>query len=304
MNNSIPDWLIPWLNRPGWQILSLQWSGLAGLVLLTCIGMLADPWQQHQQLVQQQQQLELKIAEHQQQWEQLPALGELEQRLQQVMKQLYPQKERGIAGLLQQAGGELLRWQQQDKPLQQKVTVQVRFDGLLHFLAGISSTQRIVQIRIERQLTGLMTQLTLLVSDSEADNYPRHDINCRDSGCTRSSESVIFANSSGLGPLLSVLTDHYRDPFLPPQAVPCIRPITSLEGWRLKGSIGTEDLRYGWVVTPQGQWLGLLPQQRLLDGDWQVAQVHSRKVEFSMPELDRACSPLVGNLILALEEKF
>ncbi|KEY58660.1 DNA utilization family protein [Serratia sp. DD3] len=303
MNNPIPDWLIPWLNRPGWQILSLQWSGLAGLVLLTCIGLLADQWQRYQQLDQQRQQLELQIAEHQKQWDRLPALEELELRLQQAAEQPDPQKERDIAGLLQQVGGELLRWQQQDKPPQQKVTVQVKFDGLLHFLAGISSTQRIGQIRIERQPTGLMTQLTLLVSDGAGDNSPQSDANCQDSGCVSSPESLIFANSSGFAPLPSVLSADERDPFQPPQAVPCIRPITSPENWQLKGSIGTEDLRYGWVVTPQGQWLGLLPQQRLLDGYWQVAQVHPRKVELAMPEIDSACSPQVGNLVLALEEK-
>ncbi|PVZ84634.1 hypothetical protein C9426_22715 [Serratia sp. S1B] len=304
MNNPIPDWLIPWLNRPGWQILSLQGLGLVGMVLLICTGLLAGEWQQYQQLVQQQQQLELQIAQHQQQWERLPALGELELRLQQATEQLEPQKERDIASLLHQVGGELLRWQQQDKPRQQKVTLQVKFDGLLHLLAGISSTQRIGQIRIERQPTGLMTQLTLLISDEATDEYPRDEVNCRGAGCASSPELPIFASSSELEPLPSVLTGHYRDPFQPPQAVPCIRPITSPEGWRLKGSIGTEDLRYGWVVTPQGQWLGLLPQQRLLDGDWQVAQVYPRKVEFAMPEIDSACSPLVGNLVLALEETF
>lgn len=101
----------------------------------------------------------------------------------------------------------------------------------------------------------------------------------------------------------SLWAEHYRDPFQPPQAVPCSRPALSPEGWRLKGIIGTPDLRYGWVETPQDQWLGLLPQQRLLDGQWQVIQIQPRQLELGFLDVDSACPQLTDNVVLTLGKK-
>ncbi len=98
----------------------------------------------------------------------------------------------------------------------------------------------------------------------------------------------------------SLCAEHYRDPFQPPQVAPCTRPATLPEGWRLKGTIGTPDVRYGWVVTPQGQWLKLLPRQRLSDGQWQVVQIEPRQLELGVQDRDKACSPLTGNMVLTL----
>lgn len=48
-----------------------------------------------------------------------------------------------------------------------------------------------------------------------------------------------------------------RDPFAPPPLPACAQTAASPAGWRLKGVIGQPTLRYGWVVTPAGQWLRL-----------------------------------------------
>lgn len=70
-----------------------------------------------------------------------------------------------------------------------------------------------------------------------------------------------------------------RDPFAPPPMPACAQTETSPTGWRLKGVIGQPTQRYGWVVTPAGQWLRLRPQQRVLAERWQVTQVQARSLE-------------------------
>lgn len=95
----------------------------------------------------------------------------------------------------------------------------------------------------------------------------------------------------------------YRDPFQPTQLAHCSVPAVSPEGWQLKGVIGTPDLRYGWVVTPEGQWLGLLPQQWLLDGHWQVVQIQPGQLELSAQGINGSCPPLTDRVVLTLGKK-
>lgn len=97
--------------------------------------------------------------------------------------------------------------------------------------------------------------------------------------------------------------EQYRDPFQPPLTAVCAGHGVSPAGWRLKGVIGTPDFRYGWVVTPQGQWLGLFPRQRVLDGDWQVMQILPRQLELAEQEMAEACRPRTGNVMLTLGNK-
>ncbi|TQI77712.1 pilus assembly protein HofP [Serratia fonticola] len=96
---------------------------------------------------------------------------------------------------------------------------------------------------------------------------------------------------------------HFRDPFQPPQMMSCIPPAVSPAGWQLKGIIGTPDLRYAWVKTSQGQWMGLHSQQWVLDGVWQVLQIRPRQLELGVQDLDDACPPLTGNVVLTLGTK-
>lgn len=94
----------------------------------------------------------------------------------------------------------------------------------------------------------------------------------------------------------------YRDPFQPLQPASCSRPASSPADWRLKGTIGTADLRYGWVTTSQGHWLGLRPQQSLPDGRWRVMRVQPRQLELGVQGEESLCPPFTGKVVLTLEK--
>ncbi|CAM3895761.1 hypothetical protein [Serratia silvae] len=165
MDKPLQDWLLPWLARPGWQLLAAQWLVLTGVGLLAYIGMISGEWQRWERLDEQRQQLELQIAEHQQQLSRLPPLAELEQRLgQQVL--IVPDEPGDFGAQLYQLGGRLLRFQQQENPAQQKIRLQLDYVGLLRLMEELPSTRRIGQMKIERQPEGLTTQL-ILVSPKE-----------------------------------------------------------------------------------------------------------------------------------------
>lgn len=167
MDKPLPDWLIPWLARPGWQLLAAQWLVLTGAGLLACSGLISGEWQRWERLDEQRQQLVHQIAERRQQLSQLPPLAELEQRLgQQVL--IVPDEPGDLGAQLYQLGGRLLRFQQV-KPAQQKIRVQLDFGGLLRLLEALPSTRRIGQMKIERQPEGLITQLTLICSEEAVD---------------------------------------------------------------------------------------------------------------------------------------
>lgn len=168
MNKPLPAWLIPWLGRPGWQLLIAQWLVLVGVILLAYVLFISGQWQQRERLYQQQQQLQLQVAERQRQLSQLPSLEALALSLQQKPMQ-QPQDHGELGRILSQTGGELLRWQQQDKPAQQTLKFRVDFAGLLHVLEKISPNERIGQLTIERQSEGVITKLTLLTSGGVAD---------------------------------------------------------------------------------------------------------------------------------------
>ena len=168
MDKPLPEWLIPWLARPGWQLLAAQWLVLTGAGLLACSGLISGEWQRWEKLEEQRQQLVHQIAERRQQLSQLPPLAELEQRLgQQVL--IVPDEPGDLGAQLYQLGGRLLRFQQV-KPAQQKIRVQLDFGGLLRLLEAQPSTRRIGQMKIERQPEGLTTQLTLICSEEAVDD--------------------------------------------------------------------------------------------------------------------------------------
>lgn len=167
MDKPLPEWLTPWLARPGWQLLAAQWLVLTGAGLLACSGLISGEWQRWERLDEQRQQLVHQIAERRQQLSQLPPLAELEQRLgQQVL--IVPDEPGDLGAQLYQLGGRLLRFQQV-KPAQQKIRVQLDFGGLLRLLEALPSTRRIGQMKIERQPEGLTTQLTLICSEEAVD---------------------------------------------------------------------------------------------------------------------------------------
>ncbi|AHG19965.1 hypothetical protein Z042_10200 [Chania multitudinisentens RB-25] len=168
MDKPLPDWVRLWLNQPSWQLLAIQWLLLAGAILLTSVLLVQGEWQQHEHLQAQRQRLELQIAERRQQLARLPALEELQRRLRAQTSAL-PAEPQAFGYKLEQVGGVLLRWQQQEQPAQQIVKLKLDFHGLLQLLEGLSPTLRIGQMAIEKQPDGLMTQLILFTLEGEAD---------------------------------------------------------------------------------------------------------------------------------------
>lgn len=158
MDKPLPDWSRPWLHRPAWQLLVVQWLLLIGLILLIGALLVHGEWQQREHLQAQRQRLETQITERQQQLAHLPTLEDLEQQLREPALVL-PAEPESFASRLYQAGGVLLRWQQLDQPAQQIVKLQVDFRELVYLLEGVSPSLRIGQIVIEKQAGRLITQL-------------------------------------------------------------------------------------------------------------------------------------------------
>ncbi|AYZ30669.1 HofP DNA utilization family protein [Serratia sp. FDAARGOS_506] len=94
-----------------------------------------------------------------------------------------------------------------------------------------------------------------------------------------------------------------RDPFSPPPQSACAQLEVSPSGWRLKGVIGQAPLRYGWVMTPAGQWLRLRPQQRVLAERWLVTQVQARSLTLTALTTEPDCPASQGDVLLMMDDK-
>ncbi|BEM60098.1 hypothetical protein SME22J_39590 [Serratia marcescens] len=94
-----------------------------------------------------------------------------------------------------------------------------------------------------------------------------------------------------------------RDPFAPPPMPACAQTETSPAGWRLKGVIGQPTQRYGWVVTPAGQWLRLRSQQRVLAERWQVTQVQARSLTLKALTAEPECPASRDDISLMIDDK-
>lgn len=94
-----------------------------------------------------------------------------------------------------------------------------------------------------------------------------------------------------------------RDPFAPPPMPVCAQTEISTAGWRLKGVIGQPMQRYGWVVTPAGQWLRLRPQQRVLAERWQVTQVQARSLTLKALTAEPECPTSRDDISLMIDDK-
>jgi pilus assembly protein HofP len=99
-----------------------------------------------------------------------------------------------------------------------------------------------------------------------------------------------------------VLEAALRDPFQPPAVSPCVVPADAPQSWQLKGIIGQQTLRYGWVITASGQWLRLKPQQTLLNGSWQVGAIHPNQLALTVVEGSDTCQSSTGNVLLRIRK--
>lgn len=95
------------------------------------------------------------------------------------------------------------------------------------------------------------------------------------------------------------LAAHPRNPFIPLPLTRCPQA-ASPAGWLLKGIIGQPALRYGWILTPEGQWLRLREQQRLLAGRWLVIQIGADRLTLAEQQPTPDCPALAADVLLTL----
>lgn len=181
---------------------------------------------------------------------------------------------------LQQAGATLLHWQRLEKPLRQTLSLRTDYAGLLTLLQVLPAGLRIEQINIEMQSENMTVRFVLQDATGGM--------------------SMSKRRWSGLLLLPWVLAAQPRNPFIP--LPDCLMALESPAGWRLKGIIGQPALRYGWVVTPAGQWLRLRPQQILLAGRWRVDQINADKLTLAEQPTDPDCPVAIGHVQLMLNK--
>lgn len=104
----------------------------------------------------------------------------------------------------------------------------------------------------------------------------------------------LFRHSLTLAEGLSVLSLELnrRDPFAEVLEPVCQKEIQDegsiISSWRLRGVIGQELERKGWIQVPSGEWLKVFLQVRLPVAHWQVKRIGYGTVLFSpstSPEL-------------------
>ncbi|WP_416411374.1 HofP DNA utilization family protein [Pantoea sp. App145] len=78
-----------------------------------------------------------------------------------------------------------------------------------------------------------------------------------------------------------------RDPFQPVAPAICHTVVTSVEGWRLQGIIGTPQRYVAWLRSPQGKSIRLTEQMLLPFSSWRVQQITSRTLRL---HADQSCS--------------
>ncbi|MDF7661475.1 HofP DNA utilization family protein [Erwiniaceae bacterium L1_54_6] len=78
-----------------------------------------------------------------------------------------------------------------------------------------------------------------------------------------------------------------RDPFQPVAPAVCHTAVTSVEGWRLQGIVGTPQRYVAWLRSPQGKSIRLTEQMFLPLSSWRVQQVTSRTLHLYA---DQSCS--------------
>ncbi|MDE1185622.1 MAG: HofP DNA utilization family protein [Pantoea sp.] len=78
-----------------------------------------------------------------------------------------------------------------------------------------------------------------------------------------------------------------RDPFQPLAPAICHTVVTSVEGWRLQGIVGTPQRYVAWLRSPQGKSIRLTEQMLLPFSSWRVQQVTSRTLRL---HADQSCS--------------
>ncbi|CAE1151142.1 conserved protein of unknown function [Serratia sp. Tan611] len=159
MSRPLPDGLILWLQRPGWQVLAWQWLLLGVLLALPGMLLIRGEWRQSARLSDDVRQQAQRVEQLQLQLASLPSLATLEQQIAQQRERRPAEPE--LAEVLQRTGVRLLRWQRQEQPAQQRLRLRSDYFSLLQLLESLPGTVRISQLSLEMQPEGLSAEWLL-----------------------------------------------------------------------------------------------------------------------------------------------
>ncbi|OKB66420.1 hypothetical protein BHU62_12740 [Serratia marcescens] len=162
MDSRLPPGLRFWLSLPGWRLLAAQWLGLGTLMLLVGGWALQDEWRQRARAGEREQRLLQQIALVQRQLDETP-----EMQIPPAVAPVAPVEPGDLASVLQRAGGALLRWQRQEKPPRQTLSLRIDYMGLLALLEALPAGLRLEQLSVETQTQGMMARLVLQDATAE-----------------------------------------------------------------------------------------------------------------------------------------
>ena len=154
MDSRLSSGLRFWLSLPGWLLLVAQGLGIGALALLGGGWMLQDEWRQRESAAERQQRLLQQIAMVQRQLDEVPQTAI-------PAAPLAPIATGDLASVLQRAGGALLRWQRQEKPPRQTLSLRIDYAGLQVLLAALPADLRLQQLSVETPPQGMTARLVL-----------------------------------------------------------------------------------------------------------------------------------------------
>ncbi|BEM01414.1 MULTISPECIES: hypothetical protein [Serratia] len=154
MDSRLSSGLRFWLSLPGWLLLVAQGLGIGALALLGGGWMLQDEWRQRESAAERQQRLLQQIAMVQRQLDEVPQTAI-------PAAPLAPIATGDLASVLQRAGGALLRWQRQEKPPRQTLSLRIDYAGLLVLLEALPGDLRLQQLSVETPPQGMTARLVL-----------------------------------------------------------------------------------------------------------------------------------------------
>ncbi|HGM6364904.1 TPA: hypothetical protein ACKP8P_003917 [Serratia marcescens] len=154
MDSRLSSELRFWLSLPGWLLLVAQGLGIGALALLGGGWMLQDEWRQRESAAERQQRLLQQIAMVQRQLDEVPQTAI-------PAAPLAPIATGDLASVLQRAGGALLRWQRQEKPPRQTLSLRIDYAGLLVLLEALPADLRLQQLSVETPPQGMTARLVL-----------------------------------------------------------------------------------------------------------------------------------------------
>ncbi|BEN51745.1 hypothetical protein SMKC057_38570 [Serratia marcescens] len=154
MDSRLSSGLRFWLSLPGWLLLVAQGLGIGALALLGGGWMLQDEWRQRESAAERQQRLLQQIAMVQRQLDEVPQTAI-------PAAPLAPIATGDLASVLQRAGGALLRWQRQEKPPRQTLSLRIDYAGLLVLLEALPADLHLQQLSVETPPQGMTARLVL-----------------------------------------------------------------------------------------------------------------------------------------------